>query len=765
MKKLILCSFFFCGGISLASAQSGLDLVSRARLRAERLIQSGSIKDSASVRRLRSMKARAGVPDNCMLGFVKLKSGASSDELVAGGATILRRRGDIAIVQMPVDEVDRLSQLSSVHTMQLSRPLGYRMDNARVASRVASVHTGVDLPQAYTGKGVVAGIVDGGMDPNHINFKNEDGSSRVKYFGHLRLNNSQTQLLETRYDATTVSGFTTDDKTTFHGTHTMGIMAGGYRGNVTAAQVGTDGSSVTIGNVACPYYGVACGSDIAASCGTLVDAAIAMGIDDILQYSYDNGQRSVINLSLGSNVGAHDGSDIMHQYIDAVVKQDNAIICVSAGNEGDIPIALNGTFSQERPEIKTFIRPYVYTDMRYGNLVIYSNDNTEFEVQAVVYNRSRGRISFRMPVGKNTEGTPQYWVSSADYQTGTSDIIAPNLATAFDGYVGIGSMTDENTGRYYAMIDYYTVNSDKNDNDNYLLGFLVKGKEGQRIDCFCDGQFTAFDNYGYEDWDNGMFNGSISDMACGRNILVVGSYNTRDKYASLDGGIYSYQGMFQPGAMSSFTSFGTLIDGRSLPHVCAPGATIVSSSNSYYVENPENGIDNSQLQAKADAGGRSNYWQQMIGTSMATPYVTGAIATWLEADPTLTIDDVKDIVAKTSLRDEDVKTTGDSVQWGAGKFDAYAGLKEVIRRKNDTAISEASTAGSRLMLTDGGSGIINVFLGGAKAMDVAVYSLSGAMVRRQAAAGDELNMNVAGIVPGVYLVKVNGQHSKRMVIK
>ncbi|MCM1079491.1 MAG: S8 family peptidase [Bacteroidales bacterium] len=763
MKKILLLTLLALGNASLAGAQAKLDLVSRARLRAERLAQAGNTKDSAFAKRMKIMKIQTGTPENCTLGFIKLKDAAAAAELEAEGVTILRRRGDIAIAQMKTSDVSRLAKLDCVRTMQLSRPVKAKMDVARKTSGADYAHTGDGLPQAYTGKGVITGIVDGGMDPNHINFRREDGSCRVAYLGHLRLNSSGSQLLETYYDANTVKGFTTDDNTSYHGTHTMGIMAGGYRGNVTAAQ--HDGNTVTIAQKPNPYYGVAYDSDIAASCGTLVDAAIAMGVDNILQYAYDNGRRAVINLSLGSNVGAHDGSDMIHQYMDAVVKQDNAIICVSAGNEGDIPIALNGTFSDTRKEIKTFIRPYVYSDMRYGNLVIYSNDETEFEVQAVIYNKSRGRVSFRMPVSTNTNGVPQYWVSSADYQQDSSDQISANVATAFDGYIGIGSMTDENTGRYYAMIDYYTVDSEKNSDGNYILGFVVTGKDGQRIDCFCDGAFTAFDNYGYEDWDNGMFNGTISDMACGRNTLVVGSYNTKDEYASLDGGIYSYQGNFQPGMMTSFTSYGTLIDGRNLPHVCAPGATIVSSSNTYYVEYAGNGIGEPQLQAKATEDGRNNYWQQMIGTSMATPYVTGAIALWLEADPTLTIDDVKDIVAATSIKDEYVETTGDPVQWGAGKFDAYGGLKEVIRRKEGTAISETCAKDSRLMLKQNGDRLYNVFLGGAKNLDITLCSLSGMTVARQTATGDEADFDASGITPGIYIMNVNGRHSQRIVIR
>ena len=75
---------------------------------------------------------------------------------------------------------------------------------------------------------------------------------------------------------------------------------------------------------------------------------------------------------------------------------------------------------------------------------------------------------------------------------------------------------------------------------------------------------------------------------------------------------------------------------------------------------------------------------------MSCPLVAGAIATWLEADPTLKFADVLDIIQTTAIRDEYVRE-GNAAQWGAGKFDAYAGLKEVLRRRNLAGIQNISS--------------------------------------------------------------------------
>lgn len=758
--------------LTAVSATQGaeLDMLSRAQLRLERVAKRDSAKASQGLERLARMKQRLGVAQTSSLAMIVLSGDADIDALEQQGVEILRRKGDIAFVAVPTDRVEAVAATPGVDRFQLARTMRPMMDKARLASGVAEAHAGTNLNHPYTGAGVITGIVDGGVDPNHINFRNEDGSSRVGYVGHLRLNSTGNTLLESRYGELQdlpVSSFRTDDAAQFHGTHTMGIMAGGYKGQARVAEGDLTTGIATISEKPNPYYGVATGSQIAVSCGDLMDMLIAMGMDDICQYAFESGgeRRTVINLSLGSNIGPHDGSDVMHQYINQLVAQDNAIVCVAAGNEGDLPIALHGTFDESRRELKSFIRPYVYTDMRYGNLVIYSEDASEFSVQAVVYNRSRGRVAFSAPVDSNTGGEAVYYVSSADFKSSANDVVSSTFARAFDGYVGMGSMTDPYSGRYYAMIDFYTVDSDENADANYILGFIIKPKaetEGKRVDVYCDGAFTAIDSYEQAGWDDGMYDGTISDMACGDNILVVGSYNTREYWGSLDGGTYSYNGLFPVGDITSFSSYARLKDGTELPHVCAPGAAVISSTNSYYVADPYNQISPAYLHAEVTDGDRTYHWQQTTGTSMATPYVTGSIALWLEADPTLTIADVKDIVAQTAIVDDQVRNTGTPLQWGAGKFDAYGGLKEVIRRAS--GIHETGAADSRLMVSSTGTNH-TFFLGGAVSVTVELFDMSGRRVAVTTQSGDQATLDTAALPAGAYIARVNGAHSAKIMTR
>lgn len=770
MKKHFLLALLFGTAVSVF-AQSSLDLVSRAQLRRQRLV----LKQEASRygKDLNLLKSRMPAASSHAMGMVRLAPGTTVEELEKEGVNVLHSRRGFAFVTMPVNDVERVASLKCVSRLQLARPVDAKMDKARAATGVDRIHQGLGLPQAYTGKGVVCGIVDGGVEPNHINFYDGEGNPRVGFLAHMVANQTTGELNEKFYgrgvteNVKDIRLFTTDDRTTFHGTHTMGTMAGGYKGISTVATM--NGNKVTtIGEQANPFYGVAYDSDIAVGCGDLYDMVIALGVDYIIQYAEYENKPVVINLSLGSNTGAHDGKGIINQFFDLCAKETNAIICVSAGNEGDKDIALHKTFTETDAEAKTFIMGqeidgYGYT--RYGNIEIYNEDNTPLDIQAVIFNRSRGKIVQRYPlnIDASSEGTGTYWVSSSDYDQG-EDIIDAQFGNFFKGYVGLGWNIDSDNNRFHCILDYYAINNElKNSNGNYVIGFIVKGKAGQRVDVFCDGTFSSLSNYDVADWDDGMRDGSINDMATGNSLVVVGSYDTRKDWGALDGNAYQSGYAINEGEISGFSSYGTLVDGRRLPHICAPGAAIISSTSSYFVKSGN--ADLASLNAKAGSGDDTDYWGWSIGTSMSTPHVAGAIALWLEADPTLTLSEVKEIIASTAIRDEAV-LRADPVQAGAGKFDAYEGLKEVLRRAGGTGVDGVRQAGKTPLLVNAvGDKAFEVFLGGASELDMALYDTVGKCAMRCHAAGDEGRMDVSSLSKGIYVLVVNGAYTQKVVIK
>lgn len=611
------------------------------------------------------------------------------------------------------------------------------------------------------------------MDPNHVNFLDADGHSRIGMLAHVQYNantSSMEDVVKTKfYDASTLPDFTTDTPTTFHGTHTMGIMAGGYRGPAKVALEEPDGSVSMADDIPCPFYGVATEASIAAAAlGNLDDIFIAYGTDFILQYAELMQQPYVVNISLGSNTGPHDGSSLIGQFFD-LCAEDGAIICVSAGNSGDVKIAATKTLTAEDAELKTFIEGYdvdfdTYTaHARQGNITIYSQDESSFEVQAVIYNKTRGTITKRyaLTVDESTRDTGKYWVSSSDYVLDETDIIDTTFKRYFEGSIGLGWSVDSDNGRFYTIVDYTAIDNPENNADgNYALGFIITGTEGQRLNAFCDGTFSFMSDNGVEGWDDGSTNGSINDMACSKSVIAVGAYNSACQWAALDGNSYAPAWHVEPDDITEISGYGTLNDGRNLPLVCAPGAVIMSSTNSYYVAASDEADATARGAMVERPEGPTNFWEATSGTSMASPYLAGTIALWLEADPSLSLEEVKDIICTTAVRDEAV-LAADAVKAGAGKLDAYAGLKEVLRRKAEAGMAPVVVSSTRMLVRPCGDRLLDIMVPGATSLDVCLTDMAGKVVLRQhVEEAGEATVNVASLLPGTYIIAAGGHRAK-----
>lgn len=793
-----------------ATYAQGLNIQDRMMLNRDKLMKSGLIKPTPmqGTPQLPSTRGGEETPEGLfgdyVNAFVRIAEGYSASDLEAAGMKVSSLRKDLAIVSFPKDSAESFASLPCVRKLSIEKQLKPQMDKARSAAKVDDIHQGTSLSLPYTGKGVNAAIVDQGVDPNHISFFDQEGKNRVKYLTYMTYNSNYNLVTnyfgEDIYDLDdkgnpvyypTIDKFTTDDYAAYHGTHTLNILGGSYKGDVTYYK---DGKKVTEPN---PYYGAAPDANLSVSCGDLRDAAVAYGINGLLDYAAfkkeETGMPTVLSLSLGSTAGPHDPDNLMNYFLSLCGEE--AIVVLSAGNEGDLKIALNKTFTSPDTTFITCVYPYGYrydpsagpagsyvqsigtynTYIRNGIVMVYANDEKPFTIRGFVATGSEGNYHIRSRFSL-AEGEGNYYCSSNDYvnSLGTGRV-NNTISRYFNGFIGGGCMLDEDLGRYYGAFDYYLETNPNtgftaDGGEGVIVGFEIIGSDGQRIDCYGDGANTWLYNYGMPDWIDGSRDGSISDMAVGENVLVVGAYNTRHDWTALDGKTYSYDDYegaegFKLGEIGPYSSFGTLADGRTLPHVCAPGTAIMSAYSSpyvdYYFEGHEDYIP-SNTTAKATVNGKDYYWKPETGTSMSAPFVAGSIALWLEAKPDLTIQDVYDIIEKTSVKDSQV-AAGNPVQWGAGKFDALAGLKAAI---NDTGIEGITVddRNDRLILTEVTPGIFNVFVGATRGLDINVYSMAGSNVYSEKVAGNETTIDLNSLSKGIYVLKAN-THAQKIYIK
>ncbi len=726
MKRIITLLFLFVALITDASTP--LDNRSRAFL--DQIKQSAQ-NDVLLGKGLKSATDVGGTADSLYYSVImKLSNNSVIDELISLGTVIFHQRENFLLASIPYSQLDSVSRLPLINKMSLSEPMSLTLDSARAMTNVNVIKQGINLPKSYDGKGVVVGFSDIGFDPSHPNFTDGRLSRMVHY----------DALHAKKYDMTIpqqIFGYI--DTTEWHATHVAGILAGGYKG--------------------LPYLGVAPGAEIVATTSSLYDMAILAGAEDVVEYAKSVGKPAVINMSVGYYLGPHDGSGLFNQYLDLIGEE--AIVCLSAGNEGNKRVYIPFDAVNDGDEMKTFVydNPHVNGIELRGAIDLWSIDEGEFLMALTIYDRITKEFVYTSPfVGSVNGGATSWGIASSTCAT-ENDISIPVFESELTGAVRIYSSLNIENNRYnvYATVDVKNNQLDSTGRlGRYCIGFITKAQAGMHIDAYADGSRLIFNSLGIDGFINGTSDRSISDLACGKNVIVVGASNSRNVTPQIAGNEVTYS--FDVGKTSFFSSYGTLDDGRSLPHFCAPGNMVVSSMNTHYA-NRLSESEKSTLAAKTTIDGKDFYWVSECGTSMSSPHAAGIIACWLQADSMLTVHDVIDIAQSTANADF---IDFPNRQWGAGNIDAYAGLKEVLTRGGVGNVLADNSY--NVILRSIGYRQIEIEIPNSHLKEVEIFSMSGQLVY----IADTNIIDVSSLSSGVYIIKVmhtKGESIERILIK
>ncbi len=723
MKKIVICGLL-AAGCCLSAAALSDKLSPQAKL---------MLLDRQSAAQLRST---ADTPET-ITAFVTLNDGEDATFLKELGLDVLYTAGQVSIVIMPVDRAEEIAEMPQVKCVAFGERSDAKMDVARRITFVDEINQGYDIDgkmMSFTGAGVVTGLYDTGLDPNHAAFRNADGSSRVKALFEAR-NDGNTARVTSYTTPEAIAKYTTDDEWESHGTHVAGIMAGSRNVKGRYAQTVSGQTTRTEGDI--PYYGVAYNSDLVIGCGDFFDASILAGVAAVVNHAKQLGQPAVVNLSLGGNTGPHDANSQTAILLDGL--SEDAMICVAAGNEGESPMAIQKNFSRMSGlNLNTFMTgatsdalPMVYS------AEFWSGNATQFECSLVIYDKLDQKIVSSQKVTGNETYTASNWEALGD---------------VFTGSVSVSSGIDKQTNRFYVVMNN---NLRYNSSSTKVFGVNITGKAGEKCYAYINTYSTApqqvfFTSQNVTGYLNGTPDGSINGFGCGKKVLSVGSYTSRTSAPYIGNGNYTGSGTI--GAISSFSSYGELADGRQLPDICAPGQQIVSSISQYYYNKQKLGERVNALSTEFD---HTSAYYPFQGTSMATPFAAGIVALMLEANPDLTSDEILTILRDKKYATTDAQTNGvDFKRWGAGKINA---IKAVCAALGKDQIGEtmADNLERNFMLEQTAARQYNVIVPGAKSVDVKLYNLQGASVMTASAAGDVAALDASSLGSGVYLLKAD----------
>lgn len=555
--------------------------------------------------------------------------------------------GNIHTALIPVEKIRQVAEHTEITYVQIGEKVYQLMDSARKATNVDKVHQATaPLTSPYTGKGVVVGILDGGFDFTHPNFYDSTGMNNYR-IKRVWVQHDNTGTPPTGYNfgtehtsMTTMINAQTDIPAGSHGSHVAGIAtgSGGFPNS--------------------PHRGVAPESDIVMVSIGGINTELADAITYIHDYASSEDKPSVINMSLGTHEGPHDGSSLFDQFCDNAVGPGRLLVG-AAGNEGSDRLYMSRNFSNTDTMLNSIlVDPYQTLFATEAGIDAWASRATNFMVRISLYNDSTQSI----------EDATQFISTSSsaaiiDTLWGSNNIpVLVQMASEVNAvnskpHIGVkfdNTLQPNLTRRILVTVIGKNTNLQMWTTDNPPRWFI-----GNPI---IPASYTGETSH------------TVGEIGgTGNSVISVGSYCTENSLTDIDGNNHSISNTLLD--ISGFSSKGPTADGRTKPEITAPGQYVLSSQNSFLPQ-----IDRTEVGDSIIVNNKTYYFNYSQGTSMAAPVVTGILALWLQKYPDLTIEQAIALMKSNAITDNftgSIPTLGSNT-WGWGKIDAFAGLNELI---------------------------------------------------------------------------------------
>ncbi|HVW26265.1 MAG TPA: S8 family serine peptidase [Polyangiaceae bacterium] len=601
------------------------------------LLTSSGARADVAVERLARAQAvsgvRAGVP-NGVLGRPEL---SAIVELPLGEQTNdVQRIGDgFGVVRGSLADLDALAEAHPAWQLTWSAPLRPLLDRVAVWTGATSFRNTTGL----TGSGAIVGIVDTGADITHPDLENTDGTTRIAYFidysrGPAGLETDAESQCSSKLPCAVYSAKDIDS-----------LVAHGKAGSIPPDTIGhgTHVASLAAGNGGAEkrYVGIAPQASLiiarALDASNSISDATVLSAANLIFYLADQlGKPAVINLSLGSNFGPHDGSSALERGLASLIGDDHPgrAIVVAAGNSA-------GQFQSDLD----YPEPLgVHTDVSVvpGSSIVVpvlapppptAGDTVSGSIFVWAAFRPGDSVSVAVERSSDADFAPLQHPG----QGGTFGTEGELTATVVDGALsklGLG-VPDENAA---AVI----IEGSWPKDETFSLRFEGQGSVSLWADASGD---VGPDQGGIGAVFPASTKESTMTIPAGHpELIAVGATLNRTEWMDRlgDGVTVSSFGSTKNPTLDSvafFSSAGPTSDVRMKPDILAPGAFVVGamSKDADPRKSPASIFSESgTCTPPADCAVVDATHAVTLGTSMAAPVVTGALALLFEQNPMLT---------------------------------------------------------------------------------------------------------------------------------
>ncbi len=562
-------------------------------------------------------------------------------------------------LEVPAGNVKAFSESPYVDLIEFTMQPGKSMtDTMLIQAGVDSIIRSISpLNMEYSGKDVVLGVIDSGIELDHGDFKDSSGNTRILYVWDQGV--AYNPLLKpgnysygVEWDSSSINSGTSthDDKAVEFGHGSMVTGAAASNANAT-------------GN----YRGVAPNVDIIAVATDFSKLnwlqTVAEAVDYIYKKADSLGKPCVINASVGTYRGSHDGKDIAARMIDLMIKQKSgrSFVC-AAGNAGHLNFHLRHEVNNDTVFSWFETHPQLFAGVGGVYFEIWS-DTADFNHMQIAFGADRvwnGNFEFRGRTNfKNL--SPYVFQVTRDSIVGHSG----HVLAYVDYFI------EESQGRYKIEV---AINDP--DSSHYLFRLETAGQGN--LDLWASfqlqrsaevltqslpnaSQFPAINKYVKTDSLQTM----VSSFTCLPSVITVGNYINRNTYLDATGSLQNMGAT--PGQISALSSLGPNRNGYLKPDISSAGDFMMSSGRL--------GTINTLLQTQPSKISHDSLHMRNGGTSMASPTVAGMVALYLEMCSSSSYSQIKtDLI--NSARSDLFANNLPNPKWGAGKADAFQFLSQ-----------------------------------------------------------------------------------------
>lgn len=255
--------------------------------------------------------------------IVKYSGNVSRLEELGEGIHVMELINEYAIITAPDHLLEAISNAPEVEFVEKPKRLVFAVEQGKQASCINPLQT---ARFNLSGRGVIVGIIDSGIDYFHPEFRNANGTTRILNLWDQTLDRefNEAQINEALSQNTEAQGYqlVPSRDTSGHGTHVAGIAAGNGRGTTGSRGIAYESQLIVV------KLGIPREDSFPRT------TELMRALDYIVKKSLEYQMPAAINISFGNTYGSHSGSSLLETFIDDIANYWKTVIVIGSGNEG-----------------------------------------------------------------------------------------------------------------------------------------------------------------------------------------------------------------------------------------------------------------------------------------------------------------------------------------------------------------------------------------------------------------------------------------------